>query len=163
MRNPAVWQQQCPDQCLCEVHSQTTRLGLLANCVLLAVTSLQPPCVVQRQTSHPQIQQLLAAEDYSETTATSRISVLQTPRPRQRVPRLQAHDQLVFSDPQQFCTVSCCHQNSRCCRWKVKLVALSPIHVTYTWYNGYHSEVMYFCLHCGKLLSHPKCFPKGSL
>ena len=70
-------------------HSQTTRLGPLATCAPLAVTSLQSPCVVQRQTSRPLLQQLLAAED-CETTATSRISVLRTPQPRQRVPCLQA-------------------------------------------------------------------------
>ena len=67
MQNPAVWQQQCPDQCQCEIRSQTTRLGTLANCAPLAVASR-----------------------FCETTATSRVSILCAPRPRQRAPRLQA-------------------------------------------------------------------------
>ena len=63
MQNPAVWQPQCPNQRLYKVHGQSTHLVLLANCELLAVTSLQSPCAVQRQISHHLLQQLLAAED----------------------------------------------------------------------------------------------------
>ena len=48
MQNPAVWQQHCPNPCLCKTHNQSTHLGLPSNCALLAVTSLQPPCAVQR-------------------------------------------------------------------------------------------------------------------
>ena len=64
MQIPAVQQQLCPIQSQCKVRSLTTRFDLSANYAPLAEALLQTPFVVQRQTSHPQPQQLLAAEDF---------------------------------------------------------------------------------------------------
>ena len=115
MQNPAVWQQQRPHQCLCKVHSQTTRLGSLANCAPLAITSLQSPCVVQRQTSRPLLQQLLAAEDYVRPLPLREFqSYVLLGLVREHLAYKPWPACLLCSI--QFCPFSCCHRCSRCCR-----------------------------------------------
>ena len=78
------------NSCMCKVHSQTTRLGPLANCVPLAVTPLQSPCVVQRHTSHPCFSSSSLLKIMWDHCHLANFSLAYTPRPRQRAPRLQA-------------------------------------------------------------------------
>ena len=102
-----------PDQCLCKAHNKSTRLGPLVNCAPLAVTSLQLPCAVQRQNLHHLLQQLFAAENCVRPPPPRELHSCELLGP---VREYHSHDQLVCSDPQKFCTFSCCHRNSRCCR-----------------------------------------------